>query len=1199
MALSSESDETAAARFVVHFDVEGKLEMPSSKCAGNFRVRRGAVVEMVVLAGTQPHAVIGCVAENPLGELEKLPQNIDGLGHQTFAFHAKLPDSLLAAAAEAAALSPASVIIVEPLLHINNICLRQESISVQTVLSRCLGPFSRWPRMFRNTSKLGYNVVHFTPLQALGESGSCYSIADQLHISEYFLDETSEPGVAGVHEEEDDDDGDDEGSIRIAQQAATMLRRMTSSDIVGFEELRSIVKYLEQDLGLLSVTDLVLNHTANNSPWLFEHPESGYTLENSPWLRGAYELDCKIQDFNRRLVRGEFASKYGATRYIENEQQLKNVCRAFEEELLRPFDMHAWFLIDIEKTMQGWRDVVAHGALSATNAINDDEKKIVSVCFREALKQVGVKRGRSIVLGGEWLLRWFWKKQQEDQLRRVLQDVERQLQSKAAESHAFVMQAVEGHARWERLECKRGPLTENHWEALAPRYFTPLPHEKEDSSSVIALANNGWVMGWDATKDFAAAGALVYLRRELVVWSDCVKLRYGKGPEDAPFLWNHMTEYCKIAARVFHGVRLDNCHSTPIHVAQHMLRECRRLRPDFWVFAELFTGSQELDLFFERSLGINALIREAMQTHNAGDLAAHINRYSSSQHRRGLGQLSALYSLNRICTIKTVSLGNEQQRSTDDYESPASSASPSAQGLATNAHQYRDAGENAYTSLSSSDETTPTTVSGKTEEMPMKAREQLAAAAAAAATLRATRRNRNNSNNSAPCPALLYDCTHDNETPAQKMTAAAALPNSLLVAAAGCAVGSTRGYDELVPRTLSVVSETRVYEDYGCGGGDSYSGKRRSSSRSNSRLDRSNRESSSSSSVNRRKEGGGGEGWRDAHEGGDEEKKKKKKQQQKKGDGGRQERFEDGSETGKRVPPLSPSLSPTKTCVDAERRKGTEARGIGDDDDEVQDDEEGASPKMVLQWKHGGNNVAVRGDWDGWSKDVVCERRGNGVFVAVLRKGVHYALNSSRKGSATHVPSAATAAAAAAATTTPQQQPQQRQQQQQHSNEDQTPKKTKEEKKKVGEADEAVADEAVKKGTEKKTKAAKCSPELIHFKFIVDGTWVADSDLPCERDVHGNTNNVLSTDGQNPSVCAAWKKGEEYPGLLRVRDTLNKLHIFCGQEGFTEASAECKAADVVVVIRHHPLTHECIYFIARCAFYRFDSNADNDSGLPE
>jgi len=70
--------------------------------------------------------------------------------------------------------------------------------------------------------------------------------------------------------------------------------------------------------------------------------------------------------------------------------------------------------------------------------------------------------------------------------------------------------------------------------------------------------------------------------------------------------------------------------------------------------------------------------------------------------------------------------------------------------------------------------------------------------------------------------AFLMDCTHDNESPLSKRTAEDALPTGSLVTFARAAVGSNRGFDDLYPKLLDVVSESRKYEitevDGGIGG---------------------------------------------------------------------------------------------------------------------------------------------------------------------------------------------------------------------------------------------------------------------------------------------------------------------------------------------------------------------------------------------
>jgi glycogen debranching enzyme len=63
-------------------------------------------------------------------------------------------------------------------------------------------------------------------------------------------------------------------------------------------------------------------------------------------------------------------------------------------------------------------------------------------------------------------------------------------------------------------------------------------------------------------------------------------------------------------AQVFDGFRLDNAHSTPIHVCQYLLQVARTANPNVFVMAELFTPSAEYDAIYTKLLNINGLIRE-------------------------------------------------------------------------------------------------------------------------------------------------------------------------------------------------------------------------------------------------------------------------------------------------------------------------------------------------------------------------------------------------------------------------------------------------------------------------------------------------------------------------------------------------------------------------------------------------------------
>uniref|UniRef100_A0A674P8Z8 Glycogen debranching enzyme n=1 Tax=Takifugu rubripes TaxID=31033 RepID=A0A674P8Z8_TAKRU len=493
-------------------------------------------------------------------------------------------------------------IVVDPVLRVgaDNHVLPLDCITIQTYLSKCLGHLDDWPDRLRVAKEAGYNMIHFTPLQTLGESRSCYSLADQLTFNPEF---------------------------------SPQGQRYTWADV------GALVEKLKTDWGMLCITDVVYNHTAANSVWIKEHPECGYNLVNSPHLRPAWVLDRAIWHLTTRVADGRYKEQ-GLPADITNESHLNSAmgCVVLWKDVFPQIKLWEFFQVNVATAVEDFRTLLQNGSKPDHSKTGGKKglKVIQDPRYRRYSNNVDMDSALETFIPVSFSPQHIeeccgWLRQKLDELNKEQYHIVHQHQEQA-------VNCIVGNVVYERLAehgPKLGPVSRKN--PMVTRYFTfPYPEmtlEQEllllnqPSKTCHFLAHNGWVMGDDPLRNFAEPGSNVYLRRELICWGDSVKLRYGKGPEDCPYLWAHMQKYTEITAQYFNGVRLDNCHSTPLHVAEAMLDAARAVRPNLYVIAELFTGSELIDNVFVNRLGISSLIREAMSAGDSHEEGRLVYRY--------------------------------------------------------------------------------------------------------------------------------------------------------------------------------------------------------------------------------------------------------------------------------------------------------------------------------------------------------------------------------------------------------------------------------------------------------------------------------------------------------------------------------------------------------------------------------------------
>ena len=570
-----------------------------------------------------------------------------------------------------------------------------------------------WENHLEGIGRLSYNMVHFTPLMRRGESDSPYSICDQLTFDPQCFPK-------------------------------------------GEKDVADIVKRMEQRHGLLSLTDIVWNHTANNSSWLEEHPEAGYNMETAPWLQPALELETALLKYSENLI------NLGLPTQLETASDLRRLTDSIRPEVIDKIRLWEFYVINVKRDASHVIDIWSKSSQENTDAESVEGKfqglgdarewsigRKAGFLHDNALvgtDQLGERFRRRVnpSVGAKLISAIFENSADNDnkdvalnEITMILNELNLPLYKEYDDDSAEISKQVFDRANYLRLDVngpKIGPITKGS--PLIETYFTRLPlnaRTQKHNPGCLYLANNGWVWNADAMRDNAGPSSKAYVRRELIVWSDCVKLRYESCPKENPWLWDFMAKYTRLMAKHFVGFRIDNCHSTPIAVAEYLLDHARQVRPNLYVCGELFTGSEEMDYVFVQRLGISSLIREAMQARDTGELSRQVHLQGGKPI--GSFDLVSTAGLDTFAPIERVAAKDSTSYKKETY------------------HRI----------------------------------------------------------NQTSVHALFMDCTHDNQVPAQKREARDTLPNAALVYMCACATGSVMGYDDIYPKLVDIVHGTRAY----------------------------------------------------------------------------------------------------------------------------------------------------------------------------------------------------------------------------------------------------------------------------------------------------------------------------------------------------------------------------------------------------
>ncbi|KAK8807354.1 hypothetical protein WA158_004113 [Blastocystis sp. Blastoise] len=558
--------------------------------------------------------------------------------------------------------------VIQPNVLIDETVIPLEGLCMLTCMCRCLGTIDKWDQHLKNAADTHYNMVHLTPLQTLSPSLSNYSIEDCQQFNDFFFPSS----IAGNQIKKSE----------MMKQYITMYKEkyhmLFLTDMV-FNHVAPQCKLLYNkdacfnthntpqlypslliDLELQQLHRHLIEGKARDSEgFLKPSIDSVKDIDRImniihttilPLLEDFFKIDMDIiiKEFQKNLNVVDKPIEEGEEidmklyRYVYRCLYEKNVGQKF------PFGVHIYYNADYVGSYIPISLPMLQRILIHMNSLY--RGYFMSTCdhIEQAIRNTLIYRFIDSPT-----------KQPLSDRYRLLDNYFNKITVPHEEKSPSIETQIEQKPQLPKAQIKNNSKKGKKGKSRAnpPPKTNPVPQPTKNSIPVVPqisvyyACNNGWVMSntrdtmsntipteFDIeaeennslyTDDFILHFTKplkidnCYTRRDMIIWGDCVKLRYYKpipavmdhSIEDNEYdIYNYIGRYVDTCASIFDGFRLDNTHNTEISVLEYLLDRARLRNPNLLIVSELFTSDENKDIEYINHIGINMLVREGINS---------------------------------------------------------------------------------------------------------------------------------------------------------------------------------------------------------------------------------------------------------------------------------------------------------------------------------------------------------------------------------------------------------------------------------------------------------------------------------------------------------------------------------------------------------------------------------------------------------